>query len=135
MAGNDQNVDKTYKVPSCVIGMTLCVPHDSSMRLGYQGAVLHKWTLTWQAHHLPAPLQPLCGAPTAAAPAALACHSFPQSMKFLEKALANKKKYEEAEARAERARAAAEEEDSSDEGALCCVAFACGQLLAFQEPL
>lgn len=39
-------------------------------------------------------------------------------MKFLEKALANRKKYEEAETRAERARAAAEEEDSSDEGAL-----------------
>ncbi|PRW60750.1 FAM178A-like isoform X2 [Chlorella sorokiniana] len=41
--------------------------------------------------------------------------AFPQSMKFLEKALANKKKYEEAQARAERARAAAEEEDSGDE--------------------
>ena len=70
-------VDQTYKVPSCVPGMALFVPHDSNMRLGYQDAVLHKWTLTRQAHHLPAPLQSLCCAPTAAAlprlPAAAFC--------------------------------------------------------------
>ncbi len=39
-------------------------------------------------------------------------------MKFLERMAANSKKHAEAEARAERARAAAAEEDSGDEGAL-----------------